>query len=908
VTDTRFPRTLADLKPGHHLCCLYETEEEYRAVLTRFLRQGLERGEKALCIVDSVAEQKAGLHSAGTILGYLRDDGLDVEAYLARRQLVFRTHDETYMRTGVFDPDSVMALLQAETAQALREGYSALRVSDEMTWVLSERLTEHEARLGDFLPGICCLVLYQYDRRRWNAAALLNVLRTHPVAIIGTAVYDNPYYIPPAELLGPDPPAAELRRWIQNLAAHQQVDHALRQRTRDLEERAKELRCLFAISNLVEAPGISLDQILQGTVDLMPPAWQYPQVAAARVLVEGRVFETHNFEPTVWKQSSDIVVQGQRIGVLEVCYLETRPPSDEGPFLKEEQSLLNAIAERLGRIIERIRAQEVQRQSEERFRIAAQSASDLIYEWDISTGRLEWFGDIDAQLGYAPGEFPRTLAAWKQSIHPQDRDRVMAALERQLETEAPYGEEYRVRRKDGTYLYWKDRGTALRDEEGKPYKWIGADTDVTERVLARQTLEQRVRERTREIERRRQVAEGLRDILAILNSNRSLDTILDTILIQASQLLKADAIAIYRLQGEDELLSIQASRGLDPEYVADANIPIGQAVTGRAVIERQPVMISDIAALPPDHGLSLDRQRQALLEHLGSQYRALLAVPLKHGETLGAITLYYHAPRDFDKEVELAVTFSDQAALAIQNAQLRTQVEQAAVAAERSRLARDLHDSVTQTLFSASLTAEVLPIVWERHRQEGQQALEELRQLTRGALAEMRTLLLELRPAALMETPLDDLLRQLAEAVIGRARVPVTVKVQGQGALPPDVHVALYRIAQEALNNVAKHAGASQATVRLCHAAHPPLSSPGGGIKGGRAELRISDDGRGFDVNQVSPEHLGLGIMRERAEAIGATLSIESQHGHGTQVVVTWTDTQRTKDDDRTETDSRDRR
>jgi two-component system nitrate/nitrite sensor histidine kinase NarX len=797
VKDSRFPHTLADLKPGNHLCCLYETEEEYRAVLTRFLRQGLEQGEKALCIVESAPEQsKADTHSAETILSYLRDDGLDVDAYLARRQLVFRTHDATYMRKGVFDPASVIALLRAETEQALREGYAALRVSDEMTWALqgrpgSERLTEHEARLGDFLPGICCLVLYQYDRRRWNAEVLLNVLRTHPVAIVGTAVYDNPYYIPPAELLGPDLSAAELRRWIKNLAAHQQVDDALRKRTRDLEERAKELHCLFAISNLVEAPGISLDQILQGTVDLMPPAWQYPQVAAARVLLEDQVFETHNFEQTVWKQSSDILVQGERIGALEVYYLEERPSSDEGPFLKEERNLLNAIAERLGRIIERIRAE-------------------------------------------------------------------------------------------------------------------------TERVLAKQTLEQRVEERTREIERRRQVAEGLRDILAVLNSNRPLNEILDYILVQASQSLGAEAVAIYRLESEGELLSIQAARGLDPGYVADANIPVGQSVTGQAVLKRQPVTLSDVAAVSPEDDLSLDRQRRDLLERLGSHYRALLAAPLKNGEVYGAITLYYHEPRTFaDEEIRLAVAFSDQVALAIQNAQLRTQVEQAAVAAERSRLARDLHDSVTQTLFSASLTAEVLPIVWERHREEGQQALEELRQLTRGALAEMRTLLLELRPAALMETRLDDLLRQLAEAVIGRARVPVTVKVQGQGALPPDVHVALYRIAQEALNNVAKHAGASQATVRLCYAAppsSPPSIPPREGEEGGRVELCISDDGRGFDMHQVAPDHLGLGIMRERAETINATLSIESQCGHGTQVVVTWTDTQRKKDDDRTETDSRDRR
>ena len=134
---------------------------------------------------------------------------------------------------------------------------------------------------------------------------------------------------------------------------------------------------------------------------------------------------------------------------------------------------------------------------------------------------------------------------------------------------------------------------------------------------------------------------------------------------------------------------------------------------------------------------------------------------------------------------------------------------------ERTRLARDLHDAVSQTLFSTSLIAEVLPRLWERNKDEGLKKLEEVRQLTRGALAEMRTLLFELRPAALADAELSDLLRQLSESVIGRARVPVTLEVEGTCEIPPDVKIAFYRIAQEALNNIAKHSGASHAQITL---------------------------------------------------------------------------------------------
>jgi signal transduction histidine kinase len=215
--------------------------------------------------------------------------------------------------------------------------------------------------------------------------------------------------------------------------------------------------------------------------------------------------------------------------------------------------------------------------------------------------------------------------------------------------------------------------------------------------------------------------------------------------------------------------------------------------------------------------------------------------------------------------------------------------EELAVLQERNRLARELHDAVTQTLFSASLIAEALPALWERDQEMGRERLAMLRQMSRGALAEMRTLLVELRPAALVETRMEELLRQLGEAVTGREGVPVTVEVEGRCELPADLHVALYRIAQEAMNNVVRHAKASHVAVSLRCTSRVPSSSSreveGPGVK---VELVISDDGRGFELDDVPPEHMGLGIMRERAEAVGAQLGIVSQTGLGTQVTVVW--------------------
>jgi PAS domain S-box-containing protein len=137
----------------------------------------------------------------------------------------------------------------------------------------------------------------------------------------------------------------------------------------------------------------------------------------------------------------------------------------------------------------RKRAEAALRQSEERFRLAAESVSDVVYEWEMGSS-LQWFGDIDKLLGYAPGEFPRTMEAWVDIVHPEDRDRVRTAVERHLRGEAAYDIEYRVRHKDGTWRHWLARGTVLRDASGKPCRWIGAVTDTTEQKQAEMALRQ----------------------------------------------------------------------------------------------------------------------------------------------------------------------------------------------------------------------------------------------------------------------------------------------------------------------------------------------------------------------------------------------------------------------------------
>jgi signal transduction histidine kinase len=202
-------------------------------------------------------------------------------------------------------------------------------------------------------------------------------------------------------------------------------------------------------------------------------------------------------------------------------------------------------------------------------------------------------------------------------------------------------------------------------------------------------------------------------------------------------------------------------------------------------------------------------------------------------------------------------------------------VEEAAVT-ERTRLAGELHDAVTQLLFSINLIAGSLGRLWRTDPEAGQRTTDELQRLTRGALAEMRVLLRELRPHAITETDLGTLLTQLSDGVGARYDIPAEVNSEISQGLPEEVHFALYRIAQEAVNNVAKHADASRLTIDLTD-------------DEGVVRLAVVDDGVGFEASDPVDGNLGLRIMRERAETIGADLAVSSGLKAGTSVTVSWT-------------------
>jgi signal transduction histidine kinase len=251
-------------------------------------------------------------------------------------------------------------------------------------------------------------------------------------------------------------------------------------------------------------------------------------------------------------------------------------------------------------------------------------------------------------------------------------------------------------------------------------------------------------------------------------------------------------------------------------------------------------------------------------------------IPVIIGSEAVAIFSYaFAAKKTFSaKEQGFILLLAERCAQALERARLVEQAQVAAALEERQRLARELHDAVSQTLFTANVMAEALPRLMDRNPEKGKLSSQQLAEVTKSALAEMRTLLLELRPATIQNNTLSDLLTQLKAAIQGKRNISISLAVHEEGKLPSDVHIAFYRIVQEALNNIVKHAGAQQVEVTL-------ICTPAS------AQLRVKDNGAGFEVLSQKAG-LGLGMMQERAQSIGATLEVTSAPGQGTRIDVTW--------------------
>ena len=493
-----------------------------------------------------------------------------------------------------------------------------------------------------------------------------------------------------------------------------------------------------------------------------------------------------------------------------------------------------------------------------------EAASDGLVIYDISLDAVVEANPAACEMhGYTREEFigldpavfmlPDSHAVFKEQARVAEPDSVFDSLIIHL-------------RRDGSQFHVEVRRSAIR-YRGRPCL-LSVIRDVSQRIQTEKTLSGQIEARMRE----------QATLLAISHTLAStLEFQPGLILNQLREIINYTHGGLFVL--EDSMLVTLAIRGA-PQW--EGSLPFRIHLQGPETLSglfngHRPIRIADIWSDHPQaqflRSLMTDGA-DALLEGMQSWMWVPLAV---RGRIIGGMGIAETRKNYFTThDADLALSVANQAAITMINAELYKDAQTLAVLEERQKLARNLHDAINQSLFSAGLIAEVLPRLWEREPEEARRSLEDLRRLTRGALAEMRSLLVELRPSALTDTDLGDLLRLLGNAFTGRTNVPVAVTVTGAGALPAEAQVVLYRICQEALNNIAKHAKASNVEIDVMH-------------QPGALELHIRDDGRGFDsLEQTPPGHYGLSMMRERAETVGALLTIISQPGHGTELVIRW--------------------
>ena len=404
-------------------------------------------------------------------------------------------------------------------------------------------------------------------------------------------------------------------------------------------------------------------------------------------------------------------------------------------------------------------------------------------------------------------------------------------------------------------------GVALNYTLGESHTFTKEDVELASGVANSVALAVENARLYGEIRQRLAESQGIQRVTTSLLRKMSLPEVLEIICNEALNLTDATGSAVLLLESDGWLRVTSAAAG--GALSALDRLPIDGSLAGQAARTGELVLVNEVSSLKLDYLRDLD-------------IKTLIAAPLKVESTIIGVLDVINKVGGFTKDdARIISLFADQAAIVIDHTQLHQKVEQMVIMEERQRLARELHDSVTQALYSANLYAEAA----RRSLSAGKKAvalenLQKLREMTREAMLDMRSLVFELHPLVLEKEGLLAALQTRLAAVEGRSGLKTEIRVEGEGQLPITIEKELYRIAQEGLNNVIKHAKAK--SVRI-------------GLKYGDQSvcMELWDDGTGFDLEAASASGgMGLPGIEERVNKIGGTLTLESSPGEGTRLSV----------------------
>ncbi len=403
-------------------------------------------------------------------------------------------------------------------------------------------------------------------------------------------------------------------------------------------------------------------------------------------------------------------------------------------------------------------------------------------------------------------------------------------------------------------------GVALNYTMGEGYKSTREEVDLAGGIAKSVALAVENARLYGETRQRLAESQGIQRVMTGLLRKNSLPEVLEIICNEALNLTDATGSAVLMLE-DNSILRVTSAVG--ETLSALDRLPVEGSLAGRAASSGKALLVNDVGSLELDYLRDID-------------IKSLIAAPLRVESTVIGVLDVINKVGGFTKDdVRIINLFADQAAIVIDQAQLHQKVEQMAVMEERQRLARELHDSVTQALYSVNLYAEAA----RRSLSAGKKGttlsnLQKVREMTHEAMREMRLLVFELHPLILEKEGLVAALQARLAAVEGRSGLKTEIRLEDEQRLPIAIEEELYRIAQEALNNITKHAQATMVQIDLK-------------VSQENVCLEIKDDGMGFDLEAArSSGGMGLRGMEERTQKIGGVLAIESTPGAGTRLSV----------------------
>ncbi len=569
---------------------------------------------------------------------------------------------------------------------------------------------------------------------------------------------------------------------------------------------------------------------------------------------------------------------GKVLGTFAMYYREPRRPS------VADLELIDIATHVAGIAITRHQSEQRLRKGERQLLEAQRVAHIGSWEWDVPANAVIWSDELYRIFGLAPREFGATLEGYLERVHPEDAERVRTLIEKTWKERVPLSYEARICRPDGAVRTIYVQGESLPGEGGRPGRMIGVAQDITDR---KRVEEERTRLFESEQASRAEVQAALDRLRAIQSvtdtalAHLVLDDLLHELLGRVRAALSTDTATVLLLSEDRTYLTTRASQGMDEREPEDVRIPLGRGIAGRVAAGAVPLIVDDISRV--------EVVRPVVRERI----RSLLGVPLVvEGQVVGVLEVATFQPRRFtDEDLRLLQLVADRVAPAIDRARLFEEVHAGRERlqelsrrlvelqeAERRAIARELHDEVGQKRTGLKLLLESdEPARLRRSESDDRTAgrsRKEMAVLVNDLMRRVRDLSMDLRPAMLDDLGLLPALLWHFERFTAQTQVRVDFRQAGiERRFPPEIETAAFRVVQEALTNVARHAGVKEAQVQVWACRE-------------RLGIAVEDRGRGFDAEAaLSGPSSGLGGMRERVRLLGGMLAIESTPGSGTRLI-----------------------